>query len=113
MTKRTLSKVNNKDNRYILWFQLSNGETYYIGKDFIFLKIRKDIDFETFMATAKQYKLQGAKVITNKLWNNIFTWQNANLNGGHIVKSTYRELKDIHRYLKNNVNGKYYFNHLL
>ena len=116
MATRTLSReiAEYKANRrYIIWFTLSNGKTYYIGEGFVFLSIKDNIEFDTLLATAKQYKLQGAKNVTAKLWNKYFNTCNEKDNDGHIVKSTFAELKDLEKRLKYYVNNKYYFNHTL
>lgn len=101
------------NNRYIVWFTLSNGKTYYIADGFVFVQIRDNIEFDTFMKCAKKYKLQGAKCVMKLLWDKYFTYKNENDNGGHIVKSTFGELKDVERRLKYYTNNKYYFNHTL
>ena len=116
MATRRLSRDltdNRTNNRYIIWFTLSNGKTYYVGDGFIFLSIKDNIEFDTLLKTAKQYKLQGAKCVMKQLWDKYFTYKNENDNGGHIVKSAFGEIKDVEKRLKYYTNNKYYFNHTL
>lgn len=56
------------DKKYIVLFELSDNSKYYIANGYKFVLITNETTIEDLKNNARQYSLQGARVVGTKLW---------------------------------------------
>lgn len=76
------------DKKYIVLFELSDNSKYYIANGYKFVLITNETTIEELKDNARQYSLQGAKVIGTKLWKKL-SILNEIKTGYRIIQSSY------------------------
>lgn len=99
------------ENKYIIWFKLSNGNSYYIGKNFKFLPFEKTITFDELVNTARHYTYLGSKRMHKLLWDKYNRRIEQDFNS-HIVRSSCYPIREIKSTLTYYIDNEIYFNSL-
>ena len=95
----TIRRYRSDKKDFVISFELSKGDKYFIGKDGLFkIEPNEGITLENVKNFAKLYDYKSARNVTTKLWNrNIFRDLFADVNI-HLTHSSNYPLSHIERY---------------